>query len=202
MWWKKASPDGAGSSAVERFEALAREYAPVVFRYVRLWATSDAEAEDLTQEAFLRAFERRDQLRDQDRFLPWVLTIARHTALNERRRPYRRHEVPLEQDVSNAGRETATPAHAVDPAPDVRRQIDLEHVAQLVDAALEELDPIGREVFLLRYYGEVRTTEIARQLSLPVGTVTAKLCRGLRVLRRHLERAGVTPEDLEHPKSG
>lgn len=197
MWRKtKGRRPFRGPAELDEFDELAREFAPVVFRYVRMWTGTDAEAEDLTQEAFVRAFERWHQLRQQDRFLPWVLTIARHTTLNDLRRPYHKREVPLAEESERGEVNGVWHMPAVDGAPDPRSVLHRQGLATLVDDALDELDPVSREVFVLRYYGELRTPEVARRANLPLGTVTAKLCRGMKVLRRKLEASGVSPEDL------
>lgn len=194
MWRKNDLQREIRRDPPAAFEILARRHAATVYRYVRMWTGSDSQAEDLTQSAFLRAFERREQLREQERFLPWILTIARHTVLNELRRPQYRRELALEQPVGKDGSACQSAAVA-DQSPNARARLADAELAELIDQALEELDAPTREVFMLRYYGDCKIHEIAAQLKLPPGTVTAKLCRGAKVLRQKLEQRGISAED-------
>ena len=149
------------SRAVEDvYEALG----PRVLSYLRRLVPYD-EAEDVMQRVFFEVWRSRDRF-DPDRSLEaWVFAIARKRAIDYLRRPHH-VTVPIElvRDLADAdGRETADSLVWARGAP-----------------LLDRLPAEQREVLQLAYFGGRTQVEIAEQLGLPLGTVKARMFRGLR----------------------
>jgi RNA polymerase sigma factor (sigma-70 family) len=138
---------------------------PRVLSYLRRLVPYD-EAEDVLQRVFFEVWRSRDRF-DPDRSLEaWVFAIARRRAIDNLRRPHHL-TVPIDlvRDLADAdGRDTAD---SLAWAGEVRR-------------CLDKLPAEQRQVLELAYYGGHTQAEIARQLGLPLGTVKARMFRGLR----------------------
>lgn len=141
-------------------------------------------ADDLTQEVFVRIFDRRRSYNPAQRFSTWLWRIALNLCYDELRRVQRRHELPLEEESGEAG--TVTRLEVIDPStPQVRLQEREE--AELVRAALLQLPEIYRAVLVLRHYENLKLREIAQVLEIPDGTVNSRMAEGLAQLTRLLE---------------
>jgi RNA polymerase sigma-70 factor, ECF subfamily len=125
-------------------------------------------AEDVAQEAFVRAFEKLGTLRKPDSFFSWLLGIAYRIVL-ERAGREKTERTALAR-LAAEPRETANgePPDAGDP---------------ILEAALASLPARYREVILLRFYGDCSCSEIAERLGVPIGTVTKRLSRAYEILR-------------------
>lgn len=148
-----------------------------VFRVARGLCRSEAEAEDIVQDAFMRAFERLDRYRAQPakRFLSWLLTIALNTARTRGTRIDRR--LALNEQSANEA-----PEHA--PMPD-EALLEFEMRTALI-AALATLPMRDREVLSLRYGAELEADEVAELCGLTAAHVR-KICeRQKRVLRERI----------------
>jgi RNA polymerase sigma-70 factor (ECF subfamily) len=141
---------------------------------VRLRVGGEELAEDLTAEAFERAFAKQHTLRKPEAFGSWLFRIARNVVAAYYRK--KRPTVPLEW----AG---DPPTNALSPPEAVLKQ---EEVARL-RAALETLPERDQEVLRLKFGGELGNQEIAQVMRLRAGHVAVILYRALRKLRARLE---------------
>lgn len=151
----------------ERFEVLVNRYLSTVYAVAYAQTRNHADAEDITQETFLKAFTALDSLRERRKFGPWVVTIARNFALrlwNNRQR----------ETTRNAALEEG----AVSPAPDV---VDRE-LASLLREHIGRLDETHREVLLLHYFARKNTFEMAQLLGISRHAAKKRLQRA----REHL----------------
>jgi RNA polymerase sigma-70 factor (ECF subfamily) len=156
---------------------LARLHYPLVYRYAFRLCGSAEEAEDLTQQAFLTAHRRLDQLRDRDSAKAWLCAILRNTFLtrvSSRRSP---RMVPLQ----------AVAELADDLPHDV--VVDSEELQQVMNELPEEF----RTPLILFYFDEFTYREIAEQMDVPIGTVMSRLARAKSYLRRRLETMQSAP---------
>ncbi len=129
-------------------------------------------ADDLAAQTFTVAFERRATFRREElEARPWLLGIATHLLLNDRRAEQRLLET--------VARLSAQPERVIEERPDV----DVE-----LAAALAELEGDQRDVLLLTAWGELSYEEIAAALEIPVGTVRSRLSRARAHLRDRLQR--------------
>ncbi len=154
------------SGDLRAFEALVERYRDVVFRVVAR-VTGDVEAEDVTQDVFLRAYHRLDRFRGDGPFRSWLLQIAHNAALTHAARP-KVGAVPLhvlEDDPPAAPH--GTPAAQVE-ARERRRRLDTK---------VKGLSPQHRAVLVLRDIEGFSYAEIAQVTDAPVGSVKARLHR-------------------------
>lgn len=162
------------------FAVLMRRYNQRVFRIARGILRSDAEAEDASQDAFVRAYERLDQLTAPEAFGPWVGRISANMALLRLRRHKRFLEI-VEREES-----TVMSDESAGTAPD--HLAYSQEVRILIESALDELPVLYRSVLVLRDIEEMTTEEAAEALSVPPGTVRVRLHRARRLMREHLGR--------------
>jgi len=167
--------DEAGRS--RRFQALALPHLDAAYNLARWLSRNPGDAEDIVQEAFLRAFRFFDAFRG-DEARPWLLAIVRRVWYDEWRRRAGAEEVApfdeLRDDTPLEGWETG----GVDPETLAIRAEDTRHVQD----ALRRLPVEYREVLVLRELEELGYREIAAIADLPLGTVMSRLARGRRRL--------------------
>jgi RNA polymerase sigma-70 factor, ECF subfamily len=157
----------AGSEA--DLEALFRRHWPRAYRAAFLIVHDHAAAEDIAQEAFVKAIRRLDRFDRRRRFAPWLNTIVANRAIDWAR-------------ARSARRESEEGA----PDPVAPPQTPVGQYSEEVLAALAALTPEHRAVIVLRYVLEYSPGEIARALELPRGTVNSRLRRGLDALEVRL----------------
>ncbi|HEY0631033.1 MAG TPA: sigma-70 family RNA polymerase sigma factor [Thermoleophilaceae bacterium] len=157
----------AERSAGEQFEALYRSTFPRVYAYVASMLRDRSAAEEVTAQAYERAYRKRSSYKS-GRGSPeaWLFGIARHAALDELRRLKRR--APLEED-SAAG-------------PDDHAEDVVER--ETVRAALATLDARERDLLALKFQAGLSNTEIARVLATSESNVGTRLHRTMEKLRR------------------
>ena len=151
-------------------QRLYRQHVQRVFRTVRGMLRSDAEAEDVTQDAMLTALTSLDRYspRSGTRFAAWLTTIA----VNTTRRRFRRKRPELTA--------TGELPDLADPDNDLANDLDLARQRGALLQALAELEPREREIVCLRYGSDLNATEIAAQMGMEAANV-----------RKILERARV-----------
>jgi RNA polymerase sigma factor (sigma-70 family) len=160
-----------------RFEAQVMPHLDAAYRFARWLARSGGEADDIVQEAFLRAFRAFDSLRSADA-KAWLLAIVRNchaTALQQQRRG---GTLPLGAEPG-AVELAAEPAGAADPE---RASIERDEQRTL-ERLLAALAPEHREVLLLREMEDMSYREIATVTHLPIGTVMSRLARARVALK-------------------
>ena len=163
------------------FELLVRRYNQRLFRVARGIVRDEGEAEDVLQEAWVRAFEHLDQFRGESRFSTWVTRIAVHEALAQLRR--RRRLVRLGADTSDLG-----PAPMTSTAPTPEEAAQAIEARRLLETAIEQLPGPLRVTYVLREINDLDTAETAAALGIAEGTVKVRLHRARRELRSTLEK--------------
>jgi RNA polymerase sigma-70 factor, ECF subfamily len=162
------------------FEILMRRYNQRLFRVARGILTDDAEAEDVMQEAYVRAFRELASFRGEARFATWLTRIACHEALARARK--RRRLVPI------GGGEPPDPP-AVTRGPE--REMENRELHAALREAVEILPDPLRAVFCLREIEGLSTEQTADALGLTLENVRVRLHRAKRSLRQRLdERIG------------
>ena len=171
-------------------DRLIVEYQHRLLRYL-LYLTGNRElAEDLFQETWMRVLVRGGQFTGAARFDTWLFTIARNLLIDFRRR---RTMASLEE--LSAGAEDDRPFEIASPDPNPFDRYVLGENKTLVAEALLSLEPLYREVLLLRFHEELALDEIAAVTGAPLSTVKSRLYRGLAALRPRMEAATArTPE--------
>ena len=165
------------------FEILMRRYNQRLFRVSRGILADDAEAEDVAQEAWLRAFRELAGFRGEARFATWLTRIACHEALARVHK--RRRLVPI------TGGDGGEPPEPPAEAPGPERDLENRELQDLLRAAVEVLPDPLRAVFCLREIELLSTEQTADALGLTVENVRVRLHRAKRSLRQTLdERIG------------
>ena len=157
------------------FEMIMRRYNQRLFRTLRAFVPNDAEAEDVLQEAYVRAYRDLAQFEGRARFSTWLTRIAIHEALARRKK--RRRFVSLDGVEGQP---------AMDPSPEDRaNSMELRGVLQrAIDGMPEGL----RAVFMLREVEGLDTDETAECLGLSAANVKVRLHRARALLRTEIDR--------------
>jgi RNA polymerase sigma factor (sigma-70 family) len=144
------------------------------------------DVEDSTHEALRRALEGQERLRDGEALRPWLLGIARHVAIDarRRRRRERRDDPAIEGDPSSEIVE-----RLIDPAPTPDERAVSTERSRLVAEALRGLSESQREALLLFHVEGQDYRQISARLGVPMGTVATWLARGRRALAEALAEA-------------
>ncbi len=151
-----------------------------IFRYILSMVQDTAEAEDLTQETFLRAYRRRDSLREEGAQTAWLYRIATHASL-DRLRQYARRS-PMESDTNLDQVEIAEPD-----TPSLQKTIERDEMSGCVQNYLNRLSDSYRAVILLHDMHELTATEIAQLLGESLDNVKIRLHRARHKLKIALE---------------
>lgn len=157
-------------------QQLVADHHTVVYRFAFRLTGTAADADDLTQQAFLLAHQKLAQLRDASRSAGWLLAIARNCFLKSRRRGPVPTEPLLEDPIGESSREL----------PD---WIDPERL----QAALARLPDDARTILVLYFFEDCSYREIAESLDVPIGTVMSRLSRAKARLRQELSETTSLP---------
>jgi RNA polymerase sigma-70 factor, ECF subfamily len=167
----------------ELLDRLIVQYQHRLLRYL-LFLTGDREmTDDLFQETWMRVLTRGSQYNGAARFDTWLFTVARNMLIDLRRK---RTMVSLEELCAAEGEDYTFEIPSTEPNPfdRYRSQEDGRKIA----AALLTLDPLHREVLVLRFHEELSLEEIATVTRSPLSTVKSRLYRGIAALKPHLEK--------------
>jgi RNA polymerase sigma-70 factor (ECF subfamily) len=175
-----AATQAAGSAEAERsrrFQALALPHLDAAYNLARWLSRNPRDAEDIVQEAFLRAFRFFDAFRGE-RARPWLLAIVRRVWYDEWRRRATAEEVTAFDELRDDTPPDGWQSVIADPETLAIRAED----ARGVQDALQRLPVEYREVLVLRELEEMSYRDIATIADVPVGTVMSRLARGRRRL--------------------
>jgi RNA polymerase sigma-70 factor (ECF subfamily) len=169
----------AGESRL--LELLFRRHGQRVYRIARAIVRDDAEAADVVQETYLRAYNHLDQFAGRARFSTWLAKIAVHSARERARRHTRRETMDFVP--ADEGKPVGEPAAI---AADPEKEAFGKEVKAILEAAIDELPDGYRTVFMLREIEEMTTAETAECLNLSRDTVKTRLHRARLLLQEKL----------------
>jgi RNA polymerase sigma-70 factor (ECF subfamily) len=156
---------------VQEFETLMRRYNQRLFRAARAVLRDDAEAEDVVQDAWVRAYTHLRQFAGRASFATWVTRIAIHEAIARGRR--RSQQVPLQEDPTT----TRTPDD----------ELGAREMIAVMEAATDALPAAYRTVFVLRDLEGLSVADTASCLEVPEATVKTRLHRARALMRARLD---------------
>ena len=176
------------------FEQLFWRYHEKVYTFTWHFLQSRELAEDVTQDTFVKAWESLHSLKSNDAFQAWLHQIARRLCLDTlRKRAWEtsvsEFNVPADQQISEDGEGEVELFLAGVESTD---SLDPEEVVienerkRAVHEAIAQLSPPLREVVVLHYLEGLSVDEVAKVLSVPIGTVLSRLARARKALRRTL----------------
>src|ERR1700730_12007297 len=175
----------AGETAM--FEIVMRRHNQRLYRVARAILRNDGEAEDVMQDAYVRAYEHLDKFAGRAMFSTWLTRIAVHEALARQRRGTRYQELDSMSD-----REGDPMDRLAALAPDPEQQASNSETRRLLEEAVERLPDAYRTIFMLRDVEEMSTIDTAHVLDISEENVKVRLHRARALLRKSLyARAGM-----------
>ena len=161
----------------EVLDALIEQYQHSLLRYLAHMTGNMATAEDLFQETWIRVLEKGHQYDAKSRFATWLMTIAHNVAIDHLRK-----RTPASLDEMRDS-EDAAPFEPVAVGPSPFEQVAAIEDKVRIQAALDQLPPIFREVLVLRFQEQMKLEEIAKLINIPLATVKTRIYRGVVALR-------------------
>lgn len=165
------------------FKKLRYKYHDAIYNLVYRMIHEKEEVEDLTQEAFIKAFTSLSSFNEEYAFSTWLYKIASNNSIDYiRKKKLQTFSIdkPIESKDSDFTFEV----------PDSTFEPDLEMIARqrknMLEEAVNALPPKYRQVILMRHVDELEYQEIAKQLKLPLGTVKAHIFRAREMLYKYL----------------
>lgn len=159
------------------FATLVRRYQDRVYRFLLHMVGGREEALELTQEAFIKAWQALPQWQPEAQFRTWLFRIASNTAMDSLRRRRVVQFVALDEDYD-------VPGEGADP----EAQLQSKQRLQALDAALRRLPQEQREIVLLREMEDMSYSEIGAALRISEGTVKSRLARAREALIAYYRR--------------
>lgn len=179
---------------------LFETYHDRIYHYIHGMVKNPAEAEDLTQETFLRAYRHGDSLRDPEAVRGWLYRIATHACLDR----LRQRKPPISLDSEQSETHIAPP---VSKSPSPLEVSERKETSACVQRCLDFLPDKYRAVILLHEAHSLTAGEIARLLGVTLATVKIRLHRARHKLQNVMERGCAVSDDGSgkptcHPKAG
>jgi RNA polymerase sigma-70 factor, ECF subfamily len=176
----------AKSGDVSAFEELVRRYDRNVFRIAQHITQNREDAEDVVQDAFLKAYSNLAQFQGQSKFYTWLVRIAVNEALMKLRRRRPERTVSLDEEVKTE--EDSVPREVADWSPNPEQQYSQAELREILSKTIQGLPPGFRTVFVLRDVEGLSTEETADALDLSIPAVKSRLLRARLQLRERLSR--------------
>ncbi len=173
---------GEGSA----FSTLIKRYEGKIFRLAMNITQNREDAEDVLQEAFIKAYEHLDQFQGNSKFYTWVVRIAVNQALMKLRKRKSDRAVSIDEQIDTGEDTVVREIAAWDPDPEVR--FSQKELRGILSEAVDGLEPIYKTVFTLRDVDGLSTEETAEALDLTVPAVKSRLLRARLQLRDKLTR--------------
>jgi len=182
---ESALVDLAQRGNLKAFESLVNRYERKIFRLAQNITQNKEDAEDVMQEAFVKAYQHLPDFQRNSRFYTWLVRIAVNQALMKlrKRRP---NVVSLDQELET--QDDSVPRDVKDWGPSPEQRFEQTELRGILDQAIGELDPSYRIVFQLRDIEELSTEETADALDISVPAVKSRLLRARLRLRQKLDR--------------
>jgi RNA polymerase sigma-70 factor (ECF subfamily) len=182
----------ARQSDAMAFSELVRRYENKIFRLALHITQNREDAEDVLQEAFLKAYEHLDQFQGNSKFYTWIVRIAVNQALMKLRRRKTDKSVSMDEQFDTGEDTLVREIAAWDEDPE--QQFSREELGRILESAVQSLEPPYRSVFVLRDIDDLSTEETAQALDLSIPAVKSRLLRARLQLRekltRHFKRKG------------
>jgi RNA polymerase sigma-70 factor (ECF subfamily) len=176
--------DRARSGDTAAFRQLVERSKITTYRLAYDLTGNRHDAEDLSQEAYIRAFRGLSSFRGEAKWSSWLHRITLNTFLDQRR-SNKEKTVEYDDDIEPSESMKTTTNHAATPGPD--RRAEGAVIQEHVERALGCLSPAERSVFVMRHYHDLPLKEIGAALSIAEGTVKVHLFRAVRRMQKHLE---------------
>lgn len=170
----------------QAFASLMDRYRDTIFFMLLKMVKNKSDADDLTIEAFGKAFKNIHQYTPNYAFSTWLFKIASNNCIDFLRKK-KANTVSIEGQPDEAGNEIpiSIQADILDPEEDMIKK----QKAKLMRSVVSKLKPRYRELVRLRYFNEYSYEEIAQEMDIPIGTVKAQLFRARELLNNILKKS-------------
>jgi RNA polymerase sigma-70 factor (ECF subfamily) len=168
------------------FEELVRRYDRNVFRIAQHITQNREDAEDVVQDAFLKAYRNLPQFQEQSKFYTWLVRIAVNEALMKLRRRKPERTVSLDEEIKTE--DDSVPREVADWSPNPEQMYNQAELRDILTRTIQGLPPGFRTVFVLRDVEGLSTEETAQALELSIPAVKSRLLRARLQLRERLSR--------------
>src|SRR5215475_1584210 len=176
----------AKAGDLEAFSELVNRYDRNVFRIAQHITHNEEDAQDVVQDAFLKAYQNLGQFQGNSRFYTWLVRIAVNQALMKLRKRKTDKTVSMDETIDTGEDTVAREIAAWDENPEER--YSREELNEILESAVDSLAPPYRTVFVLRDIEELSTEETAEALNLSIPAVKSRLLRARLQLRDKLTR--------------
>jgi len=173
------------------FGELVKRYDRNVFRIAQHITQNREDAEDVVQDAFLKAYTNLQQFQEQSKFYTWLVRIAVNEALMKLRRRRPERMVSLDEDIKTE--DDSVPREVADWSPNPEQNYNQAELREILSRTIQGLPPGFRTVFVLRDVEGLSTEETAEALELSIPAVKSRLLRARLQLRERLNRFFVKP---------
>jgi len=170
----------------ESFRTLLETYGPRLYGYFYRATRRHHDAEDLLSELTLRLVRTLDKYDHRGRFEPWLFRIAANM-VRDRIRRFKTKPIPTSLSLENESGRALVDRLAAD-EPGVDAGLKASEASLRLNEALAKLDVVTRETILLRYFGQMSFKELAEIFDCPVGTVLARVHRGLHAMKELIDK--------------
>lgn len=168
------------------FTELLTRYERKIYRLAKNITQNDEDAEDVMQEAFLKAYSHLDSFQGNSKFYTWIVRIAVNESLMKLRKRKSDKLVSLDEQVDTG--EDMVPREIAVWEDNPEAQYSQEELRGILDKSVESLAPIFRSVFVLRDIEDLSTEETAEALGISIPAVKSRLLRARLQLREKLTR--------------
>jgi RNA polymerase sigma-70 factor (ECF subfamily) len=176
----------AKSGDLEAFSQLVNRYDRNIFRIAQHITHNEEDAQDVVQDAFLKAYQNLDQFQENSKFYTWLVRIAVNESLMKLRKRRTDRTVSLDEDVETE--EGSMPREVADWSPNPEQLYGQSELGDILKKTIQGLPPGFRTVFVLRDVEGLSTEETAEMLGLSVPAVKSRLLRARLQLRERLAR--------------
>lgn len=183
---------------LDEFAAFMRTYQDLVFTTAARIVANDAQAEDIAQEVFIKAYENFASLRDSPTAGGWLRTVARNLSLNHAMRYRKRWRFFSEMSGADEDDDTsfeATVSGEQSPVADVS---DVQR-SRVIEEVLRALPDKQRLPLVLFHFEDMSYEEIAQRLGVSLAKVKVDIHRARAQLARSLAQYGITPDEVTSP---
>jgi RNA polymerase sigma-70 factor (ECF subfamily) len=176
----------AQAGDTDAFAQLVKRYERKIYRLAKNITQNDEDAEDVLQDAFLKAYEHLGGFQGQSKFYTWIVRIAVNEALMKLRKRKGDRFVSLDEPIDTGEEEVKREVAVWEGNPE--QQYSQEELQRILNEAVQELKPDFRTVFTLRDIEELSTEETAETLGISIPAVKSRLLRARLALREKLTR--------------
>ncbi|MBV6478144.1 MAG: ECF RNA polymerase sigma factor SigW [Ignavibacteria bacterium] len=176
--------DEALSGNQTSYEKLMKKYYQLIYNLVYRMISKKEDVEDLTQEAFIKAFNSLKNFDKQFSFSTWLFKIATNNAIDYLRKK-KLSTFSIDKQIESDDSDFTFEIPDSENKPD--KHIMDKEMRKILDEAIDSLPPKYKQVIVMRHKGELEYEEIAKELNLPLGTVKAHIFRGRELMNKYLK---------------